>query len=90
MSSGEVYETFLRALERYGFGIVLATAILWFVRTDLVIPMVKAHESFLHEMARTQREISMAIAEQTRLLYALQPKNVPVAGTPADDTGDTP
>lgn len=74
VSSMDVYEAFLRALERYGFGIMLATAVLWFVRTDLVLPMVDAHRAFLHEMATTQRDISRAIQEQTRLLYALQPQ----------------
>ena len=72
MSSVDVYETALRMLERYGFGLVLATAILWFVRTDLVIPMVDAHRSFLKEMASTQHDISRAIQEQTRLLYAMR------------------
>jgi hypothetical protein len=71
----DVYETALRMIERYGFGLVLATAILWFVRTDLVLPMVDAHRSFLKEMAATQRDISQAIQEQTRLLYAIQPKS---------------
>ena len=74
MSSVEVYETALRMLERYGFGLILATAVLWFVRTDLVLPMVEAHQAFLKEMSETQREISTAIREQTQLLYALQPK----------------
>lgn len=73
MSSVDVYETALRMIERYGFGIVLATAILWFVRTDLVIPMVEAHREFLREMSSTQRDIGKAIREQTQLLYALQP-----------------
>lgn len=75
VSSMDVYEAFLRAMERYGFGIVLATAILWFVRTDIVLPMVQAHREFLHEMSHTQHEISRAIQEQTRLLYALQPQS---------------
>lgn len=72
MSSIDVYETALRMLERYGFGLVLATAILWFVRTDLVIPMVDAHKSFLREMSATQHDISRAIQEQTRLIYAMR------------------
>lgn len=72
MSSVDVYEAGLRMLERYGFGLVLATAILWFVRTDIVIPMVDVHRSFLREMAATQHDISRAIQEQTRLLYALR------------------
>ena len=74
MSSVDVYETALRMIERYGFGIVLATAILWFVRTDLVIPMVEAHREFLREMSSTQKDIGKAIREQTQLLYALQPR----------------
>lgn len=73
MSSVDVYEAALRMVERYGFGLVLATAILWFVRTDLVLPMVDAHRSFLKEMAATQHDISRAIQEQTRLLYAMRP-----------------
>lgn len=73
LSSVDVYEAALRLAERYGFGLILATAILWFVRTDLVLPMVEAHKSFLKEMAATQRDITDAIHEQTRLLYALQP-----------------
>lgn len=75
MSSVEVYETALRMLERYGFGLILATAVLWFVRTDLVLPMVASHQEFLKEMSETQREISTAIREQTQLLYAMQPKS---------------
>jgi hypothetical protein len=74
VSRVDVYEAVLRMAERYGFGIMLATAVLWFVRTDLVLPMVEAHQSFLREMALTQREISITIRDQTKLLYALQPK----------------
>jgi hypothetical protein len=74
--SGEsVYEVGLRALERYGFGLVLASAVLWFVRIDIVLPMVESHRQFLNEMSDTQRQISAAVAEQTRLLYALQPSH---------------
>lgn len=72
MSSVDVYEAGLRMLERYGFGLVLATAILWFVRTDLVLPMVDAHKSFLREMAATQHDIARSIQEQTRLLCVIR------------------
>lgn len=74
MSSVEVYETALRMLERYGFGLVLASLVLWFVRVDIVLPMVEAHQAFLREMSLTQRDIAEAVHEQTRLLYALQPR----------------
>lgn len=88
MSSVDVYEAALRMLERYGFGLVLATAILWFVRTDLVLPMVEAHREFLREMAGTQRDISEAIQEQTRLLYALQPHHPKSAASSMPATED--
>jgi hypothetical protein len=61
-------------VERYGFGLVLASLVLWFVRVDIVLPMVEAHQAFLREMSLTQRDIAEAVHEQTRLLYALQPK----------------
>jgi hypothetical protein len=72
MSSIEVYETALRMVERYGFGLVLASLVLWFVRVDIVIPMVEAHSQFLKEMALTQRDIATAVHDQTKLLYALR------------------
>lgn len=74
MSSADMYETALRMFERYGFGLALSTCVLWFVRVDIVIPMVDAHSSFLKEMAQTQRDIAEAVHEQTKLLYALQPR----------------
>lgn len=73
MSSVDVYETALRMVERYGFGLVLATAVLWFVRVDVVIPMVEAHRQFLRDLTLTQKEITSAVQEQTKLLWAMQP-----------------
>lgn len=83
MSHTEVYETALKMLERYGFGLALATAVLWFVRVDIVIPMVEAHQAFLQDMTHTQREISSAMQEQTRLLWALQPAHARKGGDSA-------
>jgi hypothetical protein len=36
--------------------------------------MVESHREFLKDIAETQREISQAVGEQTKLLYALQPR----------------
>lgn len=83
--SQATYERVLRAMERYGFGITLSIAILWFARTDIILPMVESHRTFLdelatsnREMARTQAEISRAMTEQaqaleiqTQLLYTI-------------------
>lgn len=92
MSSEDVYTKLLAALERYGFGICLAVAILWFARVDIIVPMVESHKHFLEEvtknsreMSQTQAEIGRAIEEQTRtletqtrLLYAMCPPSVKV------------
>lgn len=79
----DVYEAALRAVERYGFGLVMASAVLWFARVDIILPMVAAHQTFLHEIAVTQREIVTAVREQTTLLHALHSdKDVVVASPP--------
>jgi hypothetical protein len=67
-------DTLLSLLKDYGFATVLACSLLFVGRQDIILPMVEAHREFLREVAATQREISAAISEQTRLLYALQPK----------------
>ena len=71
----EVKGTLFNILERYGFATLVACALLFVGRQDIILPMVEAHRDFLREVAETQKEIGQAIAEQTRLLYALQPKS---------------
>jgi hypothetical protein len=63
-----------KVIERWGFPTLVALCLMYFVRVDLVLPMVDAHVKFLDEMTSTQREIVQTMQEQTRLLYALQPK----------------
>lgn len=67
-------DTMLGILKEYGFVTCLACALLWIGRQDVIVPMVEAHRTFLKDIAETQREISRAVSEQTRLLYALQPR----------------
>ena len=67
-------DTMLGILREYGFVTLLACALLYVGRQDIIIPMVEAHREFLRDIAGTQREISKAVSEQTRLLYALQPR----------------
>ena len=73
--TAETKDTLLSILKDYGFATVLACALLWVGRQDIILPMVQAHRDFLRQVAETQKEISAAISEQTRLLYALQPKS---------------
>lgn len=67
-------DTMLSILKEYGFVTLLACALLYIGRQDVLLPMVSAHQTFLKDIAETQREISKAVGEQTRLLYALQPR----------------
>jgi len=67
-------DTIIGILRDYGFATMLACALLYVGRQDIILPMVEAHRAFLFELAETQHEISKAIGEQTRLLYALQPR----------------
>jgi hypothetical protein len=39
-----------------------------------LLPLVEEHRAFVKSLSETQREISKAVSEQTRLLYAMQPK----------------
>jgi hypothetical protein len=74
MTGEQVQTTLLGALERYGFASVVALACLYVGRQDVLLPLVKAHTQFLEKLAQTQIEIAGAMQEQTRLLYALQPR----------------
>ena len=67
-----LYDAAFKMAEKYGFGLLLSTAILWFVRTDIVLPMVQAHQEFLREIAKTQQDISRAMGEQTKIMYVLE------------------
>lgn len=67
-------ETVFQLLREYGFATLVACFLGYVGRQDVILPMVESHRAFLKDIAETQREISQAVAEQTRLLYALQPR----------------
>jgi hypothetical protein len=67
-------ETVFDILNKWGFPTLVALAAGWVLRHDVLLPLVEEHRSFVKQLGETQREISKAVAEQTRLLYALQPK----------------
>lgn len=74
MSGGEVSDTLKTVLERWGFPTLVAIAFGWVLRTDILLPLVEQHSAFLQTVAQSQKEIAEAVKEQTKLLYALQPK----------------
>lgn len=67
-------DTVYGIMERWGFPVLVALAAGWVLRNDVLLPLVEEHRSFVKQLGETQREISRAVTEQTRLLYALQPK----------------
>lgn len=70
-------------LERYGFPALACVGLAYFIRQDVVLPLVESHRETLRGICETQKDISQAIQDQTRLLYALQPRT---AGSPLDFT----
>jgi hypothetical protein len=67
-------ETLYSIMERWGFPTLVAIACGWVLRADVLLPLVEEHRAFVKSLSETQREISKAVGEQTRLLYALQPR----------------
>lgn len=72
MTREDVVGTLGYAIERWGFPVLAAVALGYFIRSDLLKPLVAEHTMFLRSVSETQREIAEAMNEQTRLLYALQ------------------
>jgi hypothetical protein len=67
-------ETLFGIIERWGFPTLVAIACGWVLRADVLLPLVEEHRAFVKSLSETQREISKAVSEKTRLLYALQPR----------------
>lgn len=75
-------ETVYGIMERWGFPVLVALAAGFVLRNDVLLPLVEEHRSFVKQLGETQREISKAVAEQTKLLYELRPR---VAGSGKTD-----
>ena len=68
-------ETMFSVLERWGFPTLVALAFMFVFRPEVLLPLVEEHRAFLRELGDTQKEIAKTVQEQTRLLYAMQPKS---------------
>lgn len=67
-------DTMYTILEKWGFPTLVAIVFGYVLRQDVLLPLVEAHRDFVQQLGDTQKDISAAIQEQTRLLYALQPR----------------
>jgi len=65
-------EVFGKAIERWGFPVVVALAAGWVLRNDVLLPLVEQHKQFLNTITETQKEITETVREQTRLLYVIK------------------
>lgn len=72
MTSKQVGEHFYTILERWGFPTVVAIAAGIVLRQDVLLPLLESHRDTLRQICETQKEISTAVHEQTKLLYALE------------------
>lgn len=84
MSREEAINLVTKIIERWGFPVVVTLAIGFVLRNDVLLPLVDAHEKFLSELTATQEELVQAMNEQTRLLYAIQPRTAQYG--PHEDT----
>ena len=72
MTREDVAGTVGSIMERWGFPVLVALAAGWVLRNDVLLPLVEEHRSFVKQLGETQRDISQAVTEQTKLLYAMQ------------------
>lgn len=83
----EAKETMFGILERWGFPTLVALGLAFFIRQDLLLPLLEEHRLTLKEVRETQREIADAVSDQTRLLLSIQ-SGRPVAGLRTVDVNE--
>lgn len=72
MSGSDVSDALKTILERWGLPTLACIALGYFLRTDLLKPLVAEHTVFLRAVSESQRDIAEAMKEQTKLLYSMQ------------------
>lgn len=65
-------DTLYNVLERWGFPTLVAIAVGFVLRNDVLLPLVEEHRAFVKSLSETQREISQAMSDQTQLLHELR------------------
>jgi len=83
----ETKDTMLGIMERWGFPTLVALGLAFFIRQDLLLPLLEEHRLTLKEVRETQREIADAIGDQTRLLLSIQ-SGKPVHGLRTVDASE--
>jgi hypothetical protein len=85
--TAETKDTLFGIMEKWGFPTLVALALAFFIRQDLLLPLLEEHRLTLKEVRETQREIADAVSDQTRLLLSIQ-SGRPVAGLRTVDVNE--
>jgi hypothetical protein len=85
--TAETKDTLVSIMERWGFPTLVALGLAFFIRQDLLMPLLEEHRLTLKEVRETQREIADAVSDQTRLLLSIQ-SGKPVVGLRTVDTNE--
>ncbi len=85
--TAETKDTLVSIMERWGFPTLVALGLAFFIRQDLLMPLLEEHRLTLKEVRETQREIADAVSDQTRLLLSIQ-SGKPVVGVRTVDTNE--
>lgn len=85
--TAETKDTMFSIIERWGFPTLVALALAFFIRQDLLLPLLEEHRLTLKEVRETQREIADAVSDQTRLLLSIQ-SGKPVVGLRTVDVNE--
>lgn len=65
------YEMLFRVAERFGLPVVLLLLVMWWVRQDVVQPLLAAHFGFINEVVAGQKAHTESVREVGRKLDAL-------------------
>lgn len=76
--TSETKDTLIGIMERWGFPTLVALGLAFFIRQDLLMPLLEEHRLTLKEVRETQREIADAVNDQTKLLIAIQSGKTPM------------
>lgn len=85
--TAETKDTLFGIMEKWGFPTLVALALAFFIRQDLLLPLLEEHRLTLKEVRETQREIADAVSDQTRLLLSIQ-SGKPVVGLRTVDVNE--
>ena len=64
MTREEVTTSLHSIMERWGFPVLVAVAVGYVMRQDVLLPLVEAHRQFLTQLGETQYKVSAPVQEK--------------------------